>query len=53
MKQTEIAQVLNFSRQYYSSVERGEKRGSIEFYTRIQDEFNLTDAETWALTKNK
>ena len=48
----EVAKIINYSRQYYSSIERGEKRGSVEFYQRIQDKFDLTDAETWELTKN-
>ena len=52
MKQEEVAKIINYSRQYYSSIERGKKRGSVEFYQRIQDKFDLTDAETWVLTKN-
>ena len=52
MKQEEVAKIINYSRQYYSCVERGKKRGSVEFYQRIQDKFDLTDAETWVLTKN-
>ena len=52
MKQEEVAKIINYSRQYNSCVERGKKRGSVEFYQRIQDKFDLTDAETWVLTKN-
>lgn len=49
----QLAKKLGVSYSTYNLIEKGERKGSTEFWERIQTLFNLTDAEMWQLYANK
>ena len=53
LTQAEIATKLGVSYATYNLIEQGKRKGSTEFWQRIQTLFNLTDAEMWQLYANK
>ena len=53
LTQAEIATKLGVSYATYNLIEQGKRKGSTEFWERIQTLFNLTDAEMWQLYANK
>lgn len=53
LTQAEIATKLGVSYATYNLIEQGKRKGSTEFWLRIQAQFNLTDAEMWQLYANK
>lgn len=53
LTQAEVAAKLGVSYATYNLIEQGKRKGSIEFWQRIQAAFNLTDAEMWQLYANK
>lgn len=52
LSQEEAAAMLGVSRQVYSSVERGSRKGTPELWQRIQECYSLTDAEVWRIMTN-
>ena len=53
LTQKEIADKVGVSYATYNLIEQGKRKGSTEFWKRIQERFNLTDAEMWQLYTNK
>lgn len=46
-----IAQKVGLSKAAYNLIENGKRRGSKDFWLKLQSEFNLNDAEVWQLQK--
>ena len=53
LTQVEMAAKLGVSYATYNLVEQGKRKGSEEFWLKLQKAFNLTDAEMWQLYANK
>ena len=53
LNQKEIAEMLGVSYPTYNLIEQGKRKGSTEFWAKLQKAFNLTDAEMWQLFSNK
>jgi len=53
LTQADIADKLGVSYPTYNLIEQGKRKGSTEFWAKLQQVFNLTDAEMWALYINK
>lgn len=53
LTQQQLAEKLGVSYATYNLVEQGKRKGSTEFWQRIQALFNLSDAEMWQLYANK
>lgn len=53
LNQKEIAEMLGVSYPTYNLIEQGKRKGSTEFWAKLQKKFNLTDAEMWQLYANK
>ena len=53
LTQAQLAEKLGVSYATYNLVEQGKRKGSTEFWQRIQTLFNLTDADMWQLYANK
>lgn len=51
LRQTDIAYELGVCRSTYSFIERGIRSGDAEFWNRLQQTYNVPDAEMWALQK--
>ena len=47
----EMAGLLGVSRATYAYIERGERSGKIEFWSNLQNVFNVPDSEMFALQK--
>ncbi len=52
LTQEQMAERMGWSRQYYAKTENGRSSGSILFWTRLQDAFNIPDGEVWPLVKD-
>ena len=52
MTQQDMADKFNISVSTYHLIEQGIRRGSMEFWTNFQNEFNLDDATMWRIQKN-
>ena len=53
LTQTQLAEKLGVSYATYNLVEQGKRKGSVEFWGKVQQVFNLTDADMWQLYANK
>lgn len=53
LNQKEIAEKLGVSITTYNLIENGNRRGSQEFWLKLQSEFNLDDGEVWRLQTNQ
>ncbi len=51
MSQQQMADALGVERQLYSKIELGQRRGSVDFWQRVQDRFGLDDATIWQMEK--
>lgn len=49
LTQQQIAEKLSVSVSTYNLIEQGKRRGSQEFWLKLQKEFNLKDGEVWQL----
>lgn len=49
LSQQEMADMLEIPRQTYAMVERGQRRGSDEFWEKLQTVFSVPDADMWKL----
>ena len=49
LTQPVIAEKLGVSLSTYNLIEQGKRRGSAEFWLKLQSEFNLTHSEVWKL----
>ena len=49
----QLAKKMGVSYTTYNLIEKGERKGSTEFWTKLQQVFNLSDAEMWQLYANK
>ena len=53
LTQVELAEKVGVSYPTYNLIEQGKRKGSTEFWAKLQKVFNLTDAEMWQLYTNK
>lgn len=53
LTQSEIAERVGYNRAAYALIESGARNPSIEFFTNLQESFNIPDEEMWRLTKNE
>ena len=53
LSQQDMADMLDVPRQTYAMVERGQRRGSDELWTKIQDVFGVPDADMWKLMQKE
>ncbi len=53
LTQEEIAKRIGISKPAYCNIERGLRFGSVNTWIKIQKLFDLPDAETWRLIKQK
>lgn len=51
MTQAEFAEKVGYSRSQYALIEQGNRKGTQDFWNKLQTAFNIPDAEVWALTK--
>lgn len=49
LTQRDIAKKLNVSLSTYNLIEQGKRRGSQEFWLKLQQEFNLDGGKVWEL----
>lgn len=49
LSQQDMADMLDVPRQTYAMVERGQRRGSDEFWEKLQTVFSVPDADMWKL----
>lgn len=53
LTQKDIATKLGISYPTYNLIEQGKRKGSTDFWRKMQKLFNLSDAEMWQLYSNK
>lgn len=53
LTQAQLAEKLDVSYPTYNLIEQGKRKGSEDFWKRLQQAFNLSDAEMWQLYANK
>ena len=53
LTQAELAEKVGVSYATYNLIEQGKRKGSTEFWEKLQQVFNITDAEMWQLYANK
>lgn len=53
LTQNEMADKIKVARSTYCLIESGKNDGSLRFFMKIQETFNLSDEEMWALTKKE
>lgn len=53
LTQAELAEKVGVSYATYNLIEQGKRKGSTEFWAKLQQIFNITDAEMWQLYTNK
>ena len=51
LSQKQMAEKLNYSFSHYSLIERGLKDGSQDFWNKLQQTFDIPDADMWSLIK--
>lgn len=49
LTQPQAAEKLGVSTTTYNLIENGKRRGSVEFWQRVQTEFNLDGEEMWKI----
>lgn len=53
LTQKELAAVLGVSVPTYNLIEQGKRRGSQDFWLKLQNTYKLEDATVWQLQKNQ
>lgn len=49
LTQRQAAKLLGVSLATYNLIENGNRRGSVDFWNKVQKQFNLTGEEVWNL----
>lgn len=52
LTQQQIAKKLGVSYATYNLIENGSRRGSQEFWVKLQETFKIDDGEIWRMQKN-
>lgn len=52
LTQDQMAKRMGWSRQYYAKTENGRGSGSITFWNKFQQAFNIPDEEMWPLVND-
>lgn len=53
LTQTQAAERMGYTQQYYSRVERGQIDGCVDFWRKFKEAFNLSQVEAWAIMNNE
>ena len=53
MKQSDIAKKLGMTSASYSMIEQGKRDGTITFWNKLKETFDIPDTEMWSLMKNE
>lgn len=53
LSQSQMAEKLGCTSQFYSLVENGKRKGNEEFWKKLRHEFNLSPAEVWCMQNNE
>lgn len=53
LKQSDIAKKLGMTPAAYSMIEQGKRDGTMTFWNKLQNAFNIPENEMWALMKNE
>jgi len=51
LTQADMAEKMGWSRQYYAKTENGRSLGSVSFWIKMQNAFEIPDREMWPLVK--
>lgn len=52
LTQIEMSKSINYSLAYIKKIEAGERKGSIDFWKKIQNVYNVKNDDIWRLIKN-
>lgn len=52
LTQEQMAERMGWSRQYYAKAENGKSIGSIRFWQRLQEAFDVPDEEMWDIVND-
>lgn len=52
LTQQELADQLGVSVSTYNLIEKGTRRGSVDFWTKLQSLYKLEDGDVWKMQKN-
>lgn len=51
MTQAQFAEKVGYSRSQYALIEQGNRKGTQDFWNKLQTAFNVPNSEMWSLTK--
>ena len=51
LTQDEMAEACGVSKSTYCLVEQGKRKGSLDFWNKLQEAFKISDADMWNLMK--
>ena len=53
LRQSDIAKQLGMTSASYSMIEQGKRDGTITFWNKLKETFNIPDCEMWSLMKKE
>lgn len=53
LNQGEFAAKIHYSRSVIAQIERGRGSGTVDFWTNVQEAFNVSDEDMWKLIKGR
>lgn len=53
LNQKEFAAKIHYSRSVIAQIERGRNSGTVDFWTNVQEAFNVSDEDMWKLIKGR
>ena len=53
LTQEEASAAIGCSRQAYASIESGMRKGTISFWAKVQNAFNVPDEEMWGMIRDE
>ena len=52
LTQKEMSKSINYSVAYIKKIEAGERKGSIDFWNKLQEVYKVDNSNVWRLAKN-